>query len=321
MLTYKKSGVDIDKANEFVSWIKTKIPSIGFFSGFYKINKTQTLVGTTDGVGTKLKIAQLVNKHNTIGIDLVAMNVNDIIVCGAKPIFFLDYIAIGKLNLSVMKEIMTGIIEGCKIAGCNLMGGETAEMPGMYKKDEYDLAGFACGIVEEKNIIKGDNVKEEDVLIGLKSSGLHSNGYSLVRKVFSKQEQKSYAETLLIPTKIYVKPILQLLKKFKPNKDVKAIINITGGGFYDNIVRVLPKNYHAIVYKKSWLVPEIFKIIQQKGKIADEEMYRTFNMGIGMVIIVDKTKVEQILKFFKKDGVVIGKITKNKDVTPSVILL
>jgi phosphoribosylformylglycinamidine cyclo-ligase len=321
MLTYKKSGVDIDKANNFVSWIKAKVPSIGFFSGFYKINNKQTIVGSCDGVGTKLKVAQLVNKHNTIGIDLVAMNVNDIIVCGAKPIFFLDYIAVGKLNLNIMKNIMEGIIDGCKIAGCNLMGGETAEMPDMYKNGEYDLAGFACGIVNEKDIIKGRDIKDGDILIGIKSSGLHSNGYSLVRKVFSEQEQKKYAKILLVPTKIYVKTILALLKKFKPNKDIKALVHITGGGFYDNIVRVLPKSYKAVIYKNLWSVPEIFKIIQQKGKIELKEMYRTFNMGIGMVIVVNKNKVEQILQFLGKESVVIGKIEKSDNIISEVLII
>lgn len=321
MWTYKKSGVDINKANKFVSWIREKIPSVGFFSGFYRINKKQTIVGASDGVGTKLKIAQLVNKHNTVGIDLVAMNVNDIIVCGAKPIFFLDYIAIGNLNLNILKDIMRGIISGCKISGCDLIGGETAEMPSMYKNNEYDLAGFACGLVNEKDIIKGTNVKEGDVLIGLKSSGLHSNGYSLVRKVFTEQEQKKYAKILLIPTKIYVKTILQLLTQFSPNKDIKAIVNITGGGFYDNIIKVLPKKHKAIIYKNSWLVPKIFKIIQQKGKIKDKEMYRIFNMGIGMILIINKKRVEQVLKFLDKESILIGKIVKSNQKVPEVVLL
>jgi len=313
MLTYKKAGVDIDKANKFVEWIKKKFPKIGFFSGFYKIDKTKLLVATTDGVGTKIKIAQLVNKHDTVGIDLVAMNVNDIITCGAKPIFFLDYIACGKINLRILKEIMKGIIKGCELANCELLGGETAELPGMYNDKDYDLAGFACGIVEEKNLITGEYILEGDKLIGLFSSGLHSNGFSLVRKVFSEQEIKKLAKTLLTPTKIYVNEILQLLKEFKPNKEIKAIINITGGGFYDNIVRAIPKNYSCIIYKDSWKPYEIFKLIQQKGNIPDKEMYRTFNMGIGMVIIVAKKVYDKVLYYLNKNSVLIGEIYADRN--------
>lgn len=308
MLTYKKSGVDIDKANKFVDWIKKKFPKIGFFSGFYRIDKTKLLVATTDGVGTKIKIAQMLNKHDTIGIDLVAMNVNDIITCGAKPVFFLDYIACGKINLNMLKEIMNGIIKGCKLANCELLGGETAELPGMYKEEDYDLAGFACGIVEKKSLITGKYVSNGDKLIGLFSSGLHSNGFSLVRKVFSEQEVKKLAKTLLTPTKIYVKEILQLLKEFKPNKEIKAIVNITGGGFYDNIIRAIPKNCSCIIYKDGWKPHEIFKLIQQKGNISDKEMYRTFNMGIGMVLIVDKKVCNKILNFFAKNSTFIGEV-------------
>ncbi|MCX7940578.1 MAG: phosphoribosylformylglycinamidine cyclo-ligase [Endomicrobia bacterium] len=312
MLTYKKSGVDIDEANKFVKWIQKKFPQIGFFSGFYKINKQQYLVATTDGVGTKLKIAQLVGKHNTVGIDLVAMNVNDIITCGAKPLFFLDYIACGKVNFKVLTEIMTGIIKGCNLAKCTLLGGETAEMPGMYKPNEYDLAGFACGIVKEEEIINGSHIIPGDVIIGLFSSGLHSNGYSLVRKVFTKYEQIKLAKVLLEPTKIYVDEIMELLKKFEPNKEIKAIVNITGGGFYDNIIRVLPENIEAQIDKNLWKPPKIFSMLQQKGKIQDKEMYRTFNMGIGMILIVSYKVAHDILNFLNKDAVLIGKIFQSK---------
>ncbi|MCS7151601.1 MAG: phosphoribosylformylglycinamidine cyclo-ligase [Endomicrobia bacterium] len=312
MLTYKKSGVDIDEANKFVKWIQKKFPQIGFFSGFYKINKQQYLVATTDGVGTKLKIAQLVGKHNTVGIDLVAMNVNDIITCGAKPLFFLDYIACGKVNFKVLTEIMTGIIKGCNLAKCTLLGGETAEMPGMYKPNEYDLAGFACGIVKEEEIINGSHIIPGDVIIGLFSSGLHSNGYSLVRKVFTKYEQIKLARVLLEPTKIYVDEIMELLKKFEPNKEIKAIVNITGGGFYDNIIRVLPENIEAQIDKNLWKPPKIFSMLQQKGKIQDKEMYRTFNMGIGMTLIVSYKVAYDILNFLNKDAVLIGKIFQSK---------
>ncbi len=308
MLTYKKSGVDIDKANKFVEWLKKKFPKIGFFSGTYRVDKNKLLVATTDGVGTKIKLAQILNKHDTVGIDLVAMNVNDIITCGAKPIFFLDYIACGKINLSLLKEIMKGIIKGCKLAKCELLGGETAELPGMYKNEDYDLAGFACGIVEEKNFINGDYVSDGDKIVGLFSSGLHSNGFSLVRKIFSKEEIKKYGKILLTPTKIYVNEILQLLNVFKPNQEIKAIVNITGGGFYDNIIRVLPKDCSCIIDKNSWEPYPIFNLIQQKGEVPDKEMYRTFNMGIGMVIIVHKKICDKVITFFNKKCAIIGEV-------------
>lgn len=312
MLTYKKAGVDIDKANKFVEWIKSKIPEIGFFSGFYEIDKDKLLVATTDGVGTKLKIAQLVNKHNTVGIDLVAMNVNDIITCGAKPLFFLDYIACGRIEINTLKQIMLGIVKGCKLARCKLLGGETAEMPGMYDISEYDLAGFACGIVEKKNLVVGENINVGDKIIGLFSSGVHSNGFSLIRKVFSQKELILYSKELLKPTKIYVKEILSLLKEFKPNKEIKAIANITGGGFYDNIIRILPNNTKAVIDKNLWKPHKIFYIIQKKGNVPEKEMYRTFNMGIGMVVIVNKVVVNKVLKFFNGSAIIIGEITGSK---------
>ncbi|MEN3013887.1 MAG: phosphoribosylformylglycinamidine cyclo-ligase [Endomicrobiia bacterium] len=311
-MTYRKAGVDIDKANRFVEWLKTKYPKIGFFSGFYKIDKNRSLVATTDGVGTKIKIAQLIQKHDTVGIDLVAMNVNDIITSGAKPLFFLDYIACGKIDIKTLKEIVSGIIKGCKLGNCELLGGETAEMPGIYKPHEYDLAGFACGIVENDKIITGKFIKPKDKIIGLYSSGIHSNGYSLIRKIFTEKELIKLANELLIPTKIYVEYIEKLLKKFNPNKEIKAIVNITGGGFYDNIRRVLPKNCKAVIFKQSWQPYKIFNLIQQKGNIQDKEMYRTFNMGIGMAIIVDNKICKKVLDFFSKDAVVIGEIVESK---------
>ncbi|MCS7230950.1 MAG: phosphoribosylformylglycinamidine cyclo-ligase [Elusimicrobiota bacterium] len=320
MITYKKAGVDIDKANKFVEWLKKRYPKIGFFSGFFKINKNISIVATTDGVGTKLKIAQIVNKHTSVGIDLVAMNVNDIITSGAKPIFFLDYIACGKIDLKILKEIASGIIKGCKIAKCELLGGETAELPGMYKPNEYDLAGFACGIVENDKIITGKNIKEGDKIIGLHSSGIHSNGYSLIRKIFNKKELIEFSEILLTPTKIYVEHITELLKNFQPNKEIKAIVNITGGGFYDNIVRVLPYYHKAIIFKDNWKPYKIFNIIQQKGNVPDKEMYRTFNMGIGMIIIVDKKIKDKVLNFFSKEALEIGEISKNSNKNPTVII-
>lgn len=309
MITYKKSGVDIDKANKFVEWIKSYYPKIGFFSGLYEIDRNRYLVATTDGVGTKIKIAQLINKHSTIGIDLVAMNVNDIITCGATPLFFLDYIACGKVNLKLLKDIMKGIIKGCKIAQCELLGGETAELPGMYKPGEYDLAGFACGIVEKNKLITGQDIKKGDKIIGLYSSGIHSNGYSLVRKVFSEDELKKYSSEILKPTKIYVPQLKNLLESFRPNKEVKAIVNITGGGFYDNIIRVLPEKTKAIITKSSWTPYKIFQLIEKKGNIPQQEMYRVFNMGIGMVIIVANHVTDKVLKFFNKEAVLIGEIT------------
>ncbi len=309
MITYKKSGVDIDKANKFVEWIKLYYPKIGFFSGLYEIDKNRYLVATTDGVGTKIKIAQLVNKHSTIGIDLVAMNVNDIITCGATPLFFLDYIACGKVNLRLLKDIMKGIIKGCKIAQCELLGGETAELPGMYGSDEYDLAGFACGIVEKDKLITGENIKQGDKIIGLYSSGIHSNGYSLVRKVFSEDELKKYSSGILRPTKIYVPQVKNLLENFKPNKEVKAIANITGGGFYDNIVRVLPEKTKVVITRSSWKPYKIFELIEKKGNVPKQEMYRVFNMGIGMVIIVANYVADKVLRFFNKEAVLIGEVT------------
>ena len=327
MINYKRSGVDIDKSNKFIKDItgmvsssrrKEVIGNIGGFSSLMKIPKKYKepiLISSTDGVGTKLMIAEALNKHTTIGIDLVAMCVNDIIVVGAEPLFFLDYFATGTLNNKKAKDIITGIVTGCKEAGCSLIGGETAEMPGMYKKDTYDLAGFCVGVAEKKNIIDGKSVKEGDVIIGLASSGLHSNGFSLVRKVFNKNELKgAIGKTLLKPTIIYVKAIQKLLKKIK----IKSMAHITGGGFYDNIPRVLPKGKSALIYKETWPIPGIFKTIQKKAKISDKEMFRTFNMGIGMVIVVNKNDVKKVQEIIKKSGLKswkIGKIIKgNKEV-------
>lgn len=307
MITYKKSGVDIDKANEFVNWIKKLSPEIGGFSGLFPISKNMFLSASCDGVGTKLKIAQLLNKHNSIGIDLVAMNVNDIICCGANPLFFLDYYSCGKLNLKIAKDVISGIKNGCNEAGCVLLGGETAEMPGFYKKDKYDLAGFAVGTVEKKNIINGSKIKKGDLIIGLPSSGLHSNGFSLVRKVFSEREIKKYGNELLKPTRIYVKEVLSAIGNRQ--SAITGISHITGGGFYDNIVRILPKNCKAVIHKNNWNVSEIFKIIQKKGNVSDKEMYRTFNMGVGMVLIVNSP---QSIIHSIKDSVVIGEITKGR---------
>ncbi len=311
MITYKKSGVNIDRANEFVDWLKKMAPKIGGFSGLFPIDKNKFLAASCDGVGTKLKIARLLNKHNTIGIDLVAMNVNDLICCGAKPLFFLDYYACGKLNLQIAKEVISGIKNGCEQSNCTLLGGETAEMPGFYKGNEYDLAGFAVGIVEKKNIIDGSKTKKGDLIIGLPSSGLHSNGFSLVRKVFSEKEIRKHGTALLQPTRIYVNQIYSLLTTcYSLRNFIHGISHITGGGFYDNIVRILPKSCKAVIYKDRWVVPGIFTIIQKKGNVSAQEMYRTFNMGIGMILIVQSSKFE--VQSLLKDAVIIGEIVEGK---------
>ena len=312
-VTYKKAGVNIDAGNELVKRLKKNLPKVGGFGGAFPIENTKyNLVSSTDGVGTKLKIAFLVNKHDTVGIDLVAMNVNDIICVGAKPLFFLDYFACGKLNVALTEKVIKGIMNGCKQANSQLIGGETAEMPSFYKGEEYDLAGFAVGIIEKGKEITGKDIKEGDVIIGLPSSGPHSNGYSLIRKVFSEKELKKYSKQLLAPTKIYVKEVLAALKKFNNGKKNKivGIAHITGGSFYDKIGRILPENAH-VVDKKAWKVPEIFKIIQKKGNVPEQDIYRTLNMGIGMAIFVRPEYAKEIDKFFKGSKI-IGCVKKGK---------
>lgn len=326
-LTYKKAGVNIKKLDTFKEKLKLMlrgsyneevIRGVGSFGGLFRFPQKKyhqpVLVSSCDGVGTKLKIASLVNIHNTVGIDCVAMNVNDILCVGAKPLFFLDYIAYSSLKESALLEVAKGIKRGCLEANCFLIGGETAQMPGMYKKDEYDLAGFCVGIVEESQIIDGSKIEVKDLIVGLESNGLHSNGFSLVRKVFSKNELKRYAKELLKPTRIYVKPILYLLSimNYKlPN--IRGIAHITGGAFYDKIARILPDNVDARIDRSCWQVPKIFKLIQQKGAILDREMYHTFNMGIGMVLIVKKEFSKTIiskLSELKLKAWVIGEIIK-----------
>lgn len=322
MIDYKKSGVNIDRANDFVKDIgrmarptrrKEVIYDIGGFSALTSIPKKYKepiLVSSTDGVGTKLKVADAMDKHDTIGIDLVAMSVNDVVVTGAEPLIFLDYFATGKLNREKAVDIMKGIVEGCRQAGCALVGGETAEMPSVYKGEEYDLAGFCVGIVEKTKIIDGKSVNAGDIVIGIGSSGPHSNGFSLIRKLFSRGELKGkFGRALLTPTIIYVKLILKLMEKVK----VKSIAHITGGGFYDNIPRVVPDALSILIYKELWEVPAIFRVIQKRAKISDREMYRTFNMGIGMVIVVSKRDVKKthgIIKKFKLKSWAIGEIIK-----------
>jgi phosphoribosylformylglycinamidine cyclo-ligase len=324
MMDYKKAGVDIDTANRFVKDISKMVVStrrsevvvdIGGFSGLMAIPKrykNPILVSSTDGVGTKLMVAELQGKHTTIGIDLVSMCVNDVIVTGAEPLFFLDYFAIGKLNNKKAKNILKGIVEGCKEARCSLIGGETAEMPGMYKGEDYDLAGFCVGVVEKDKIIDGSSVRPGDKIIGIQSSGVHSNGFSLVRKIFTKKELKGrFGKILLTPTIIYVKTVHAVLKKIK----IKSMAHITGGGFYDNIPRVLPSNTSALIYKGLWNLPGIFREIQKRAKVNDREMYRTFNMGIGMVLVVEKNDLAQTHNIIKSRGLkswTIGEIIKGK---------
>ena len=308
-VTYKTSGVDIQKADAFVHAIKRDVVGTinssviqrkGAFGGLYALNKGKyknpVLVSSTDGVGTKLLVAQTLAKHDTVGIDLVAMNVNDILCVGAKPLFFLDYIACGKLKPKVLSSVVRGIARGCRTSRCSLIGGETAEMPGMYKRDEYDLAGFAVGVVEANKIIDGAKIRSGDCVIGLPSSGLHSNGYSLVRKALSAKEQKKYAKELLAPTRIYVKEVLGLLERFSP----AGIAHITGGAFYVKLTKILPKGKCFAIDKKSWPVPKIFQIIQKKGKISDREMYRTFNMGIGLVLVFRSQDMPAVRTYFKR---------------------
>ena len=314
-VTYKDAGVDIDAGNRFVQMIKPLVKAasrpevltdIGGFGGLFSLNtdkyKNPTLVSGTDGVGTKLKLAFMLDKHDTVGIDLVAMCVNDIIVQGAEPLFFLDYLATGKLAPEKAAEIVKGISEGCIQSNCALIGGETAEMPGMYAKGEYDLAGFTVGVVDRDSIIDGSSITVGDQLIGIGSSGLHSNGYSLARKVLLEKMKlpldkkipelgRTLGEELLEPTRIYVKTVLNLIRNF----NIKGMAHITGGGLIENLPRVLPNHCRGIIRKNSWDVPAIFKLMQDGGNIDEIEMLRTFNCGIGMVLVVPKENAEDIL--------------------------
>ena len=328
-ITYKKSGVDIKSAGIFKaklkplvrkSFRKEVLADIGGFGSFFKlakeIYKEPVLVSSSDGVGTKLAIAKLANKHDTVGIDAVAMNVNDILCTGAQPLFFLDYIAFSNVKENVLVDVVAGINKGCIESGCSLIGGETAQMPGMYKAGEYDIAGFCVGVVDKHKIINGEKIKAGDEVIGIASSGLHSNGYSLVRKVLGEKLLKKMSSQLLTPTRIYVKPVLSLLKSF-PER-INGIAHITGGSFYDKISRILPKNIDVNIQKTSWPVPKIFGYIQNKGNIADREMFHTLNMGIGLVLIVkpgSSRKIISVLAKSKLKSWVIGKAVKgNKKV-------
>lgn len=319
-LSYADAGVDIDAGNNLIEHIKplaaaTKRPGVmaglGGFGALFELPldryKEPVLVSGTDGVGTKLKLAMDLNKHDTIGIDLVAMCVNDLIVQGAEPLFFLDYYATGKLNVEAATDVVAGIAEGCKQSNAALIGGETAEMPGMYQADDYDLAGFCVGVVEKSKIIDGLKVKTGDVLLGLPSSGPHSNGYSLIRKVIEVsgadlKEQfdgATLGERLLEPTTIYIKPLLALLEEV----DVHAMSHITGGGLLENIPRVMPDNACAVIDKNSWQRPAVFDWLQEKGNIEDNEMYRTFNNGLGMVVILDESVTDKAVEILKQNQI------------------
>ncbi|HPJ41732.1 MAG TPA: phosphoribosylformylglycinamidine cyclo-ligase [Spirochaetota bacterium] len=336
-ITYKDAGVDVEGGNRFVKKIapfvrstftKSVLTDIGGFGALYdagfKDMEEPVLVSGTDGVGTKLKIAQMMDKHDTIGIDAVAMCVNDIIVSGAKPLFFLDYISCGRLNVDKMADVVKGIAEGCLRGKCSLIGGETAEHPGVMKDDEYDIAGFSVGVVDKKKIINGENIAPGDVIIGLPSSGIHSNGYSLVRKLLL--EQKKYqlsmtfaelgmtlGESLLTPTIIYVD---QLMESLNTGADIKGIVHITGGGFYENIPRILPETTAVKIEKNSYPVLPVFKLLQSEGNIEEREMYTTFNMGIGMMLFAERNSANTIVNTLKKGGYspyFIGEVVKRTE--------
>ena len=324
-VTYKKAGVDIDAAERFIDRIKPLVRTtarpevvskIGGFSGLFRPRlagmKRPVLVGSTDGVGTKLLIANMAGKYDTVGIDLVAMCVDDVVVLGAEPLFFLDYIAVGRVKPGMLVEIMKGIVKGCRQARCALLGGETAELPGLYGPGKWDLAGFCVGLVDEPKIIDGRRVRKGDAVIGLASNGLHSNGYSLARKVFPEREIKAGLwRELLRPTRIYCADILEVLKKVP----IRAMAHITGGGFYDNIPRVVPERLGVRIERRSWPIPAIFGKIQRKGEVDDREMFRTFNMGVGMALVVPPGDADRAVSLFARRGQkawIIGEIVRGK---------
>lgn len=333
-LSYKEAGVDIDKGNQAVELIKPIVKStfrpevlteLGGFGGLFALDKEKyhepILVSGTDGVGTKLKLAFQMDKHDTIGIDAVAMCVNDVLVSGAEPLFFLDYLAVGRLEPEQVAQIVQGIAEGCRQAGCALVGGETAEMPGFYPSGEYDVAGFVVGVVDKSKIIDGKKIIPGDVVFGLPATGLHSNGFSLVRKVMEKAGLKltdnipqlggELGKILLEPTRIYVSVIRQLIEKIH----IKGLAHITGGGLTENIPRIIPPHTNVIIKKDSWPVLPIFKLMQEKGQISEDEMYRTFNMGIGMAIIVaeeERDKLIEICRELNQEVYEIGVVTKGE---------
>jgi len=314
---YREAGVDLEKANELVRRIRPIVRStysggvitdIGGFGGLFSLNlqdvKNPVLVSSTDGVGTKLKIAFMTHRHDTVGIDLVAMSVNDIVVQGARPLFFLDYLAMGRIDLGLVEQLVAGIAAGCKKAGCSLIGGETAEMPDFYEENEYDMAGFAVGLVDNSKIIDGSTIRVGHQIIGLASSGLHSNGYSLARRIifdklglkpdsFVSELNRTVAEELLEPTNIYVEPVLHLLRKYR----VHGMAHITGGGFYDNVERILPRACKALIRGGAWSVPPIFNFLREKGNVSPEEMNHVFNNGIGFIIVVEPSEAADIVAF------------------------
>lgn len=324
--SYKKSGVDIDRANVFIEKIKplakaTRRPEVmagiggfGALCRFPKKYKKPVMVTSTDGVGTKLVAGKKAGLVEGLGIDLVAMNVNDILTLGAEPLFFLDYFAVGKVDVAMMKSVVKGISEGCRQAGCALIGGETAEMPGLYTPGDFDLAGFSVGIVDEDKIIDGKKVEAGHVIIGIASSGVHSNGFSLVRKVLKDDFFKQHAQEILKPTRIYVKPILSLLEK----EPVYSMAHITGGGFFDNIPRVLPKGCGAKIQAGSWPIPRVFRWIEEAGNVEAREMYRTFNMGVGYILVTEKERALKVishLRQWKLHSWIIGEIVKGEGVS------
>ncbi|MBW0454606.1 MAG: phosphoribosylformylglycinamidine cyclo-ligase [Candidatus Kinetoplastibacterium crithidii] len=341
-LNYRDAGVDIDAGEALISKIKPfaaktirseVLTGIGGFGALFEVPKKfaePVLVSGTDGVGTKLRLAFEWNAHSTVGIDLVAMSVNDILVQGAEPLFFLDYFACGKLSVDIASAVISGIAKGCELSGCALIGGETAEMPGMYPDGEYDLAGFAVGAVEKSSIINGSSIDVGDIVLGLTSSGAHSNGYSLIRKIIditgSKPYQDFYGQPLIdvvmAPTKIYVKSILSVINKF--GKGIKGLAHITGGGLLDNIPRILNQNISAKLYKDSWKMPDLFNWLQKSGNISDNEMYRVFNCGIGMVLIVPKHQSDLIMRELSANGedvIKIGEIVGRDKNMPSTYVV
>jgi len=338
---YAEAGVDIDKGNDFVKAIKPLVSAtfnrgvmtdIGGFGGLFALGsdryKDPVLVSSTDGVGTKLAVAQLCGKHDTIGIDLVAMCVNDVVVSGAKPLFFLDYFSIGKLDTDLAVDVVKGIAKGCRISKCSLIGGETAEMPGLYDEGEYDLAGFVVGIAERDGIIDGTDIRVGHKVIGIASSGVHSNGYSLARKIFFEEHGFgidtqldelgcTVGEELLKPTRIYVEPLLNIIKNFK----VHGLVHITGGGFFDNIPRVLPQGCKVKIESGSWAIPPVFNYMCKQGNVPPEEMFRTFNCGIGMVAFVDADQADDIcfqLAALGETSFVIGEVVASGEGEPEV---
>ncbi len=339
-LSYRDAGVDIDAGDRLIQNIKPHakrtmrpevLTGIGGFGALFEISKkyqNPVLVSGTDGVGTKLKLAFQLNKHDSIGIDLVAMSVNDILVLGAEPLFFLDYFACGQLNVDTATAVVSGIAAGCEQAGCALIGGETAEMPGMYPSGEYDLAGFAVGAVEKNQIIDGSSVQAGDVVIGLASSGAHSNGYSLIRKIIDSKQidlasdfhGKPLGEVILTPTRIYAKPLLALMRQLP----VKGLAHITGGGLVENLPRILPNSVMAVLQKEAWDIPPLFSWLQQQGNVPDDEMYRVFNCGIGMTLIVAPEHANEAIKLLNdldETAFQMGQVrSRSGDESPTVIV-